>query len=523
MSRNEDDWTVFWCTLLGPILLDDVKAGERRRFIKTLSEKEVELPNGKRKRLSVATLRRKVRQFREQRLDGLRRQRRNDRGQARKNRTEMIERAIELKREQPRRSPTAINVFLEKEFGRTIPSATMNRHLRRAGATRRKLGDIDPKVRCRWTRDEANALWVGDFAEGPIVLQQGRALKSHLSIWIDCHSRYVVEGRYYFRENLDILIDSLIRAWGNHGASREIYVDNAKVYRSNALKLAATQLGIQLLHRPPRDPAPGGIIERVIQTTQIQFEAEVRAGKPLTLDELNRYFQAWLHESYHKAIHSATKQPPRERFQQRFRRTVNLAEVLELFHVREKRTVHRDYSDVQVRGLYFAVDRELRGDQVIVRFDPHSTMDEVWIDSLDGKLLAVAKRYERERGAHQPSLPRPKPTPLDHSYLDLLAEKHQRQVQQESRQGMDYRRAQRLWPFSSLTAAFAKLLGRKGGASALSDDELKALDQVHQQNPTITKRLLEEAVARAEPQTISVIVFHLQNVLREKGENERND
>ena len=89
----------------------------------------------------------------------------------------------------------------------------MNHYLRKAGATRRKLGVTEEKIRCRWTRDHSNALWVGDFSEGPCVFHNHQVIKSHLSIWIDCYSRYVVEGRYYFRENLDILIDSLLRAW----------------------------------------------------------------------------------------------------------------------------------------------------------------------------------------------------------------------------------------------------------------------------------------------------------------------
>ena len=254
----------------------------------------------------------------------------------------MIARAVELKKEQPRRSPQAINEFLKKEFGRTIPKSTMNRHLRLAGATRRKLGATDEKIRCRWTRDYSNALWVGDFSEGPCVFHAGRVIKSHLSIWIDCHSRYVPEGRYYFRENLDIVTDSLLRAWGSHGASRELYLDNAKVYHAGALKLACTQLNIQLLHRPPRDPSPGGIIERIIETVQDQLESDIRASHTVSLDQLNRYFTAWLHASYHKTIHSSTDQTPLERFRQqtRFRRHVNLSEVREFFHLREKRTVH---------------------------------------------------------------------------------------------------------------------------------------------------------------------------------------
>jgi len=90
-------------------------------------------------------------------------------------------------------------------------------------------------------------------------------------------------ARYYVRENLDILVDSLLRAWGNHGASRELYVDNAKIYHAKALQLACTQLNIQLLHRPPRDPPAGGLIERFFQTCQGQLEAEVAPERSLRL------------------------------------------------------------------------------------------------------------------------------------------------------------------------------------------------------------------------------------------------
>jgi transposase InsO family protein len=521
MSRNEDEWTVFWCSLLGPMLLDEVSSGERRRFLQALSQREVLLPNGTRKRISLSTLRRKVRQFRQHKVAGLRRRVRQDRGQSRKQRQALIGRAIELKRQQPRRSPKAINRFLEQEFGRTIPQSTLNRHLRQAGVTRRKLGAGQEKIRCRWTRDQTNALWVGDFSEGPKVFHQGRAIKSHLSIWIDCHSRYVVEGRYYFRENLDILLDSLLRAWGSHGASREIYVDNAKVYDSKALTLATTQLNIGLLHRPPRDPPAGGIIERIIQTAQHQFEAEVRAGKILTLTDLNRYFLAWLHADYHHTVHSQTGQTPQARFEEstRFRRHVKLSEVLEFFHVREKRTVHQDYSDVQVDNRFFAVDGKLRGDQVLVSYDPFSAMQEVRIYSLHGQFLAVAKRYHRQKGAHLPPEPHAAQTPLDHSYLKLLEEKHRQQQQQQSQRGIDYHQAQQshLWPFPAFAATFAKLLGRKGGVSGLATQEMELLQGVHQHHPRITQPLLEEAFQQADPKTLPVIVYHLQNLLHERN------
>ena len=176
----------------------------------------------------------------------------------------------------------------------------------------------------------------------------------------------------------------------------------------------------RLLHRPPRDPPAGGIIERVIQTTQHQFEAEVRAGKILTLDEMNRYFQAWLHADYHQTVHSGSGQTPQARFEEssRFRRHVKLSDVLEFFGVQEKRKVHEDYSDVQVDNRFFLVDGKLRGDQVLVRYDPFSALDEVRLYSLRGEFLAVARRYDRERGAH-PS-PEPRADQTAHVYGWLL-------------------------------------------------------------------------------------------------------
>ncbi len=514
MRHDDDMWAVFWCSLLGPILLDEVESGERRRFLKNLSQQEVLLPTGARKRISLSTLRRKVRQFRQHKIPGLRRQPRSDRGQARKHREAMIARAIELKKQQPRRSPKAINEFLRKEFGRTIPTSTMNRHLRLAGATRRKLGATHEKIRCRWTRDHSNALWVGDFSEGPYVFHAGRVIKSHLSIWIDCHSRYVVEGRYYFRENLDIVIDSLLRAWGSHGASREIYLDNAKVYHAGALKLACAQLNIQLLHRPPREPSPGGIIERVIETTQDQFESEIRASHTITLEKLNRYFAAWLHASYHKTIHSSTNQTPLERFQQqtRFRRHVNLTEVLEFFWLREQRKVHDEFVDVQLNAMFFRADARYRGDKVIVHYDPFSKLDEVRLYSPAGQFLQVAKRYERERGAHPQPPKQTNETPLDHEYLKLLEERYQQEQQEEAERGVDYHAAQsrQVWSTAQFLAKFSKLLGRKGGVSGLSTEELERLSQFHCHHPRITATLLEEAFEQAEVKTIPVIVFQLQ-------------
>ena len=326
-----------------------VPASERGAYFHSLSQQEHLLPSGQRKKISARTLRRWWQRLREGGVEATQRKQRSDRGQPhrQRERAKILARAVQLKRDQPRRSAHVINQILKHEFGRELPATTLYRHLRRHGATRQKLGVTAKKVRCRWTREASNALWLGDFEHGPVIVEQGHAVKTHLSAWIDCHSRYIIEARYYVRESLDILIDSLLRAWAAHGASSELYLDNAKIYHAGGLKLACTQLHIRLLHRPPRQPQPGGLIERFFQTLQGQFEAEVKAAAPLSLNELNRALQAWLKTDYHARIHSETRQTPQARFEAGMttKRQVELHAVKHFFYRREPRTVCRDHSD----------------------------------------------------------------------------------------------------------------------------------------------------------------------------------
>jgi transposase InsO family protein len=412
-----------------------------------------------------------------------------------------------------------INQFLEAEFKATIPKSTLYQPLRRAGATRLKLGLSQRKVRCRWTRDHSNALWLGDFEDGPCVLVNGQAVTTHLSAFIDCHSRYVVEAHYYLRENLDILMDSLLRAWGAHGASRELYLDNAKIYHAHALKAACFALNIRLLHRGVGDPPPGGLIERFFLTAQGQFESEVHAGEILTLDRLNHALAAWLDQGYHRQPNSETQQAPVERYHQanRFTRHVNLQEVLKYFMRKVRRKVNEEFSDVQLDMRFFQVDPRLRDDWVEVRYDPFGPLETVLIYSSEGEYLGMGKRHQRQTAPPQPpAAPTPKPK---HNYLDLLIQKHE-QALRDRHAGIDYQAvlaaAGRRWPFAEFVKQLAGHLGRKGGLAAFTTDELESLQKVYQRLTSLDAPMLREACERVTLRTIPDIVFLLQQLAHEK-------
>ena len=510
MTEQDQQWALFWCHLLHPVIFGEVQAQDANRFLKQLAQQEVVFPDGRRHKPSHSTLKRKLKLYREGGFDALARQPRKDRGQARVVPPEVIATAIEAKREQPHRSHEAINRILEQRHGVRLSRSTLYRHLKQAGATRLKLGISQQPVRKRWTRDHTHDLWLGDFEEGPYVRDGPHTAPTHLCAFIDCHSRYVVDARYYVRQTLDILIDSWIRALATHGSPLELYVDNAKVYHSRGLRMACYRLHVRLWHRPPYDPAPGGLVERFFRTVQDQFESEVRAGDQLTLEALNRAFSAWLHVSYHQRVNADTQQSPQARYDQGLTvvRSVALDQALESFHQRDVRTVHRDFADVRLHNRYYRVDPRLRGDKVQVRYDPFSCMDTVQIYSLREEYLGQGVAHERQTGAG-PTPPKSTPKPK-HNVLDLLVQEHEKQLQ-EATGGIDYRRvvSRRAWPFAACVKTWAELLGRPGGAAAFTAGELGTLKKIYNRSRTLTSALLKTAFEQAEHKTIPCVAQQL--------------
>ncbi len=511
VKRKDEDWALFWCSLLHPVLFGEIEAHEVGAFLRQLASEERTFPNGRRKKPSLSTLGRKLRKYEKGGFEALERKARTDRGQVRAHERSLIDRAIAIKRDQPRRSDEAINQFLRVEFHKTLPKSTLYRHLRAAGATRLKLGIDRTPVRKRWTRDQTHDLWVGDFETGPYVRYDTGVVPTQLSAFIDCHSRFVVEGRYYYCSKLDILIDSLLRAWAQHGAPGALYVDNAKVYHARALRIACYRLHIRHLHRKPRDPAGGGVIERFFETTQGQFEAEVRAGDILTLDELNRSFSAWLEVSYHRRPHSEIGQPPRERYSQGLTaiRHVDMEAAAKCFLRSEPRTVHRDFSDVRIEGRFYRVDRQFRGDRVEVRYDSFSNLESVLIYSLRDQYLGKGILHQRQQG--EPAAAAPSPPKPQYNYLELLVREHERELESQAR-GIDYREVlrPRLWPFTSFVQALGRLLGRKGGMSGFTTQELESLHKLYAKLPQLSPPLVTRACEQAPEKTLPYVLRELE-------------
>ena len=249
----------------------------------------------------------------------------------------------------------------------------------------------------------------------------------------------------------------------------------------------------------------------------MQLEAEIRAGDILNLSQLNRCLSAWLAVSYHKTVHSETKETPEKRYQSGLTviRQVDMEKAIESFLQTVNRTVNRTFSDIQLDKRFYRVDPKLRGDRVEVKYDPFSSWDTVKIYSLAGQYLATGALYDRK--ARIPAGPEQTSLKPKHSYTELLIRQH-KDLLAEQTGTIDYRKLvqSRPWPFHEFAKTAAQLMGKKAGLADLSAGELEQLKKVYNQSVAINRQMLKQAFENALYPTVPYIIRELKYLIRKE-------
>ncbi len=136
---------------------------------------------------------------------------------------------------------------------------------------------------------------------------------------------HMVTDKQTWLERLEVGVE-----WPMSGKPRELYLDNAAEFKSEALRRGCDQHGITLNYRPPGRPHFGGVIERVIGTMMGMvhelpgttfsnpthrggYDSEAKAV--LTVCELQRWL-ALAVATYHGQVHATLGQTPAGRWTQ---------------------------------------------------------------------------------------------------------------------------------------------------------------------------------------------------------------
>lgn len=193
------------------------------------------------------------------------------------------------------------------------------------------------------------------------------------------------------------------------------------------------QLPVEISFCQAYAPEGKGKIEKHYGTIKDGFYKEAEHAGLTTLDDLNKFFWAWLTREYHREIHSSLNMTPLERWRkdEHLIKRVSPEDVRRALMLKANRKVNRRTATIRLENKYFQASADLAGSMVEIRWQaglPDSI--EIW---LDGKLVEIAKattigtnidftkKPETERIREKPGLP----LSSSKNYRNTLVKEHQ--------------------------------------------------------------------------------------------------
>lgn len=423
--------------MLGPLVSARLEHGDVVALCKEAASRVWEHPvDGRLVTLSWRTIEGWYYAHRAGGLDALMPGTRKDAGTSRAIRAGVADLLLRAKREKPRRSVRRLikmlvraGVVRKGELSRS----SVHRLLQQHGISGRPGREGVTKERRAWSAEHAGDLWVGDalHLRRPVVAG-GRLRKAYLLSQIDSCTRFVPHSYFALREDAAAQEYGLREAMLKHGWPRGYYVDRGAAYVARSLRAICAELEIHLTHASPGDGAAKGVIERWHRTFREEVEDEL-PDTPLTLDELNALYWAWLSREYHRREHDTTKRAPLEHWLAEAHHVRSLprgTDLAEIFLHRATRDVRMD-STIKWRGGLLEVHWTLAGKKrVELRYAPDEpdALPRVFVDGrfvCDTTPLDRVKNASRTRRTSS-SEPDPDVEPTGLDPLRLIADEHYR-------------------------------------------------------------------------------------------------
>lgn len=355
--------------------------------------------------VSLSTVQRWIKSYREKGLAGLAPATRSDKGKSHSLPEQAITLVEGLALQTPPRSAAAIHrqvVEIAKVQGWKPPSYERVRQIiknldpalvtlaHEGAAAYREAFDL----LFRREATHANAMWQADHTPLDVWLldEAGRPAKPYLTAIEDDYSRMIVGYRLSFQVATALTTALTLRQaiwrkddsrWSACGIPSVFYTDHGSDFTSKHMEQVAADIGMELVFSEKGVPRGRGKVERFFRSVDQLFLQDVPGYAPkgygeaqatLTLAAFEQRFRTWLLEDYHHRVHSETACQPKYRweaggFVPRMPASLEQLDLL-LLTVAKMRKVQQD-------GIHFQSHRYMDinlaafvKEEVLIRYDP---------------------------------------------------------------------------------------------------------------------------------------------------------
>lgn len=336
---------------------------------------------------------------------------------------EIIDRAVELKKEQPLRSiEFIIDLLVQEGLAKKgeVKRTTLQDALAKRGCSSSELRVLSKNIHpsSRYEASARNELWLADIKYGPKIMYNGELKQLYLSVVLDDHSRHIVSAKFYTSQGAAVVLESLKQAVTDYGVPIEVYFDNGKMYTSKLVGRFCRILGIHRQLAPPYRAQAKGKIERFFLDMDA-FLAENALNPATTLSQLNERLAAWIERYHEHRINRDTHQEPEERYMMSHAKQNFVSK--ELIEYASRHEIQRKVDkcgDISFHKRDFHVGLSYARQTVTLIYD-YSDLTVLYMHNTDGNIVEVRAR-KTGRYVNKPKMPEAEKPSKPSNYFDNL-------------------------------------------------------------------------------------------------------
>ena len=398
----------FKISLISPVIYQTHTYRSDRAYLESVSDRFFDLPDGRKRKFSVKTLERWVRNYKTDGADGIRVKTRSDLGSSRTLTLMVMMRIVEILKEFPQIKCTVLLRRLEGKKEGLLQTGSVS-----VDTIRRfiQLHDLrnpvvcEERIRKSFVVDNAGDLWEADTCYlFKIPDEKGNLKWVYIQGIMDDHSRRIVSAICYMHDNADNFQKTLFHAISSHMIPVCLYCDNGSPYICKQLKDICNRLGITLIHTRAEDGASKGCIERFWLSTVMAVLPDLILDKVNTLEGVQKVVDEFV-EEYNNSLNRGVNGIPNERYQASIlrkppRKAKSLEWLREQFvnqkwcHLYNDNVIHFNCSRYRIPDEAVPKVRQLYKGKIPVSYDPKD---------IDGTICVVVNGKKHVLSLDDPS------------------------------------------------------------------------------------------------------------------------